>query len=117
MVGHTGGGKVQVVLKNAGAGTYIVHYIRLPRDLTLDAEKVPLPAFLMEWLVVEVCFRIARGTANPVMLATYQGESMRLETDVLKNLAATYRAKRNRIYTQRRLPDVLNRRYRQWEHN
>ena len=109
MVGHTDGGRLQIVLHNASTGTYNVHFIRMPRDLTRDTELVPIPKMLVEWVVVEACLRAAKAAANPMQVASWAAESQKLMTDVLKNLSATQRAKRDRLYTQRRLPDVLNR--------
>lgn len=115
MVGHTDGGKVQIVLNDQTSGDYTVHYIRLPRDLTRDDELVPVPPMLLEWLVAEVCFRLSMAAANPLQNAAWKTELQRLQADVLKNLGATYRAKRDRLHSQRRLPDVLNRRrWRRW---
>lgn len=118
MLGHTDGGRVQMVLRNATAGTYVVHYISLPRDLTKGTEKVPIPANLLEWLVVETCFRLAGASAQPLQIAHFQGKAQQQMHDVLLNLSATRRSTRDRIYTQRELPNVLrSRRGRSWDRN
>lgn len=116
MVGHTDGGRVQIVLPGASSGTYTVHYIRLPKDLTLTTEKVPIPSMLTEWLLLEVCHRLAGAAANPLQIAHFQAKAAQQMSDVLKNMSATRRATRDRLYTQRRLPNVLNnKRGRRWD--
>jgi hypothetical protein len=113
MLGHAEGGKLQIVMPRNTTGTYNLHYIRMPRDLTRDTELVPFPQILVEWIVVETCYRLARAAAAPLQIASFQAEVTRLREDVLKNLAQTQRAKRDRLHTQRRLPNPL-RRNRNW---
>ena len=121
MIGHTDGGRVQIVLKEAStsantSGVYTVHYIRLPRELTLTTEKVPIPPQLTEWLLLEVCHRLAGAAAQPLQIAHFQAKAAQQMSDVLKNMSATRRATRDRLYTQRRLPNVLNnKRGRRWD--
>lgn len=118
VLGYTNGGRVELVLNNASRGTYTVHYIRLPKDLTRLTEKIPIPAMLTEWLLVETCYRLAGAAAQPLQIAHFQAKAQQQMMDVLKNLGASRRATRDRIYTQRRLPNVLNnRRGRRWDNH
>lgn len=116
MLGYADGGKLQIVIPRNTSGTFTVHFIRMPRDMETDDELVPMPQIIMEWMVVEACLRLARAASNPLQIASFTAEAARLQMDVLKNISQVNRAKRERIYTQRRLPDVLNKRgrYRQW---
>lgn len=118
LIGHADGGKVQIHLLESGTGTYTVHYITRPRDLTLDTELVPIPRQIMEWLVVETARRLARGGTNVALLGSLEGEARDLRDKCIKDLQVTQRAKRDKFQTVRRWPTLrYGTRARRWGNN
>lgn len=104
MLGFTESGCMQILMKESYVGTYNVHYITVPRDLTRESELVPLPYNLIEWLVVEAAKRLARSSGNVTMLQALTAEAEELKNDCMRNIAAVRRPANDRLYGQRRLP-------------
>lgn len=102
-IGRGNGGKLQIQLMDRGAGTYTFNYIEIPKELTQDAQKVPLPRVALEWLVVETCRRIARATQNVQLQLQLQAEAETLHIDVMRHAAAMTRARNERLRVQRNL--------------
>lgn len=118
LIGHAEGGKCQIHLLESGTGTYTVHYITRPRDLTLDTELVPVPRQIMEWLVVETTRRLARGGTNVALLGSLEGEARDLRERCIKELQVQQRAKRDKFHTVRRWPTLhYGTRARRWGNN
>lgn len=101
-VGHTDGGKLQIIVNSRTSGSYYCSFITIPPELTKDGEMVPLPWEMLEWVVVEASLRLARAGTNMVLLSQLQGESLRLQQDALRHMGQTQRSKRDRMRTQRR---------------
>lgn len=105
-IGFEDGGKVQVLMRERGEGSYYVHFISRPRELTRDDELVPLPRQLLEWLVVDTCRRLARSSGNIALQASLEGEARELQARCMRDIGAQQRGKRDRMYTQRRMPNL-----------
>jgi len=103
LIGHTDGGKSQIVVTERGSGTFTVHFMLKLRRLTGGEEQVPIPEELVEWLVIETCRRLARANSNVAQEASYAGESNQIGRDVLKRMAQVQRGKHDRFRTQRRM--------------
>lgn len=104
MTGFTDAGRMQILMKESFVGTYNVHFITQPKDLSQDDELIPLPYNLIEWLVVEAAKRLARSSGNTTMLQTLMAEAAELRDDCMRNIAAVRRPANDRLYGQRRLP-------------
>ncbi len=118
LIGHGDGGKCKIHLLESGTGTYNVHYITRPRDLTLDTELVPVPRQILEWLVVETTRRLARGGTNVALLGSLEGEARELRERCIKELQVQQRAKRDKFHTVRRWPTLrYGMRARRWGNN
>jgi hypothetical protein len=103
MVGHGSGGKLQIVLLERANGTYVVHYIERLKELTVDDQLVPIPREVLEWLVTETCYRVARGTNNVALRAELKQDSLMLHQDVSRYAAAMTRARMDRLTPTRNL--------------
>ena len=101
-VGHAEGGKLQILLHGAGAGDYYVHFITMPKDLTADGQRIPVPKNIAEWIAVETCRRLAASSNHTSLQAHFEGESQRLLMASMRSMAQVQRSKRDRFYTQRR---------------
>lgn len=109
LVGFADSGKVQIQIQDlsgvtstnsstsTSTGTYYIHYITRPRDLSQDTQLVPLPRTITEWLVVETCRRLARSGSNVALLGSMEGEARVLSERCLKELQVTTRAKRDQL--------------------
>jgi hypothetical protein len=104
MTGFTDAGRMQILMKESYVGTYNVHFITQPKELSQDEELIPLPYNLVEWLVVEAAKRLARSSGNTTMLQTLMAEAAELRDDCMRNIAAVRRPANDRLYGQRRLP-------------
>lgn len=118
LIGHGDGGRCKIHLLESGSGSYTVHYITRPRDLTLDTELVPIPRQIMEWLVVETVRRLARGGTNIALQGSMEGEARDLRERCLKELQVQQRAKRDKFHTVRRWPTLrYGTRAKRWGNN
>ncbi len=106
LIGHGDGGRCQIHLLDSTAGTYTVHFITRPRDVTLDTELVPIPRQITEWLVVETVRRLARAGTNVALQASLEGEARELRERCLKELQVATRAKRDTFRTVKRWPTL-----------
>lgn len=106
LIGHADGGRCQIHLLESSSGAYTVHFITRPRDVTLDTELVPLPRQIVEWLVVETTRRLARSSSNVALQASLEGEARELRDRCIKELQVQQRAKRDRLHTVRRWPNL-----------
>lgn len=104
MMGFTDAGRMQILMKESYVGTYQVHYITVPKEMTRDEELVPLPYNLVEWLVVESVRRLARSSGNVAMQESLMLEAKQLQDDCMRNIAAVRRPANDRVFGQRRLP-------------
>lgn len=114
--GMTDSGRLQIVLKEGGSGTYRFHCITKAREIVGDQQAIPLPFNLIEWLVVETCRRLARASGNTVLQVSLAEEVGELAADAMRNIAAMQRARQDRLFGQRRLPTrkTLGRLYGSW---
>lgn len=114
--GMTDSGRLQIVLKEGGSGTYRFHCITKAREIVGDQQAIPLPYNLIEWLVVETCRRLARASGNTTLQQSLAQEVTELSADAMRNIAAMQRARQDRLYTQRKLPTrkTLGRLYGSW---
>lgn len=116
LMGHGDGGKCKIQLLEGSSGSYVVNYIRRPRNLTVDDELVPIPRTIIEWLVVETTRRLARSGTNITLQASLEGEARELRDRCIKELQVQQRAKNDRLHTVRRWPRLsYRRRTRPWD--
>lgn len=108
MLGFSDGGRMQVLLKEGWAGTFMVHYIRQPKEMTRDEELVPLPLQLVEWLIVEAARRMARAAGNIPLQASLSNEVVQLMKAGMDNAGHVQRAKRDKLSGARRIPTRNN---------
>jgi len=115
-LGHVDGGKLQILMNERSKGTYKCHFITMPKQLTMDDERVPCPVNIAEWLVTEVCARLAGSSSNAAMAGYFAGESRKLEDSARRSVSQTQRTKRDRMKTTRRYPILGYRRthYQLW---
>lgn len=107
---HVDGGKLQIVLPNRTSGTYVLHFIKRPQEMKGTGDLVPIPYDVLEWLVVEACFRLARAASNVPQMTSFKEESKQLEVDVLKLASQMQRSKNDKVYTARKLTTQRSRR-------
>jgi len=103
--GFVEGGKLQVLVRSRASGTYTIHFITQPRELTRNEQLVPLPFQMIEWLVVETCRRLARSSSNLALQASLEGETRQLQVDCMRNMGAMQRSRNDRLQKQMRLPN------------
>ena len=106
LIGHADGGRCQIHLLESSSGAYTVHFITRPRDVTLDTELVPLPRQNVEGVVGEATRRLARSSSNVALQASLEGEARELRDRCIKELQVQQRAKRDRLHTVRRWPNL-----------
>lgn len=115
-IARVDGGRLMIVMPEHSAGTYTVHYLRNPTDLTTAAEKVPIPQRYLHWWICEVCALLAAASSNPIQRAAFESQAAKASRSAQAKASATTRGKRTRLYTQRRLPDPMRRRRsRRWD--
>jgi hypothetical protein len=103
--GFVEGGKLQVLIRARASGTYTIHFITQPRELTRTEQLVPLPFQLVEWLVVETCRRLARASSNLALQASLEGETRQIQIACMRNIGAMQRSRNDRLQKQMRLPN------------
>lgn len=111
-LGHVEGGRMQILLKERKGGTYTLDYILKPKELTRPDQILPAPRNVAEWIIVEACARLARASTNMALRADLMSESQRLQQDALRSMGQMQRTKKDRLYTQRRFPNLGYSRYR-----
>lgn len=102
--GATEGGRLQILMKEGGVGTYRCHIITKTRDIHGGEQWIPLPHNLIEWVTVETCRRLARASGNTTLQGSLGAEANELAADAMRNIAAMQRARHDRMHGQRRLP-------------
>jgi hypothetical protein len=115
-LGHVDGGKLQILMQERGQGTYVCHFITLPKELTQGDQMIPCPRNIAEWVVVETCARLSGSSTNAALAGFFAGESRRLEDSARRSVSHTQRTKRDRMKTVRRYPTLGYRRshYQLW---
>jgi hypothetical protein len=103
MIGHVEGGKVQLQMLERCSGTYTFIYIENPRELSVSDQKVPMPRPIIEWLVTEVCYRVARTTPNQALIKQLEQDCAKLHLDVARHCASMIRARNDQLHVQRHL--------------
>ena len=106
MVGHTGQGKLKIQLQERTTGTFWVRYISMPKRLSADAQIIPAPDNIAEWIVVETCRRLASSSSNVPLISFFSGESSQLQMDAIRSMGQKRRMKRLRMRTQRSRPNM-----------
>jgi hypothetical protein len=107
-IGHTNGGHMQIILKETFTGSFNVQYITHPREMTSDAELVPLPFNLIEWLVVEAALRLSYASGTAALQGNLTAQAAQLKTDSMRNMGAVRRSAFDRMHVSRRLPTRRN---------
>lgn len=108
------GGKLQIIVPHDPAGTYTIHFITQPKELTRLLQLVPLPFQMVEWLVVETCRRLARASTNVALSDSLEKEVVALQADCMRNMGAMQRSKKDRLQKEQKLPNTKLRRGRVW---
>jgi hypothetical protein len=105
-IGHADGGKLQILLHGGGAGTYSVHFITMPKDLSRLDQRIPVPKNITEWVCVETCRRLAASSNHAPLQAHFEAESMRMMAVSMRSMAQVQRSKRDRLYSNRRMVNL-----------
>lgn len=105
-VGFGDGGRCQVVFENedsagSGTGLYRVEHIRWPLAVSTDAQLMPIPRQLLEWVVVEACKRLASGTDNIAKFSMLNGEAAQIEGRAMRQIARQLQAQRDAMENRR----------------
>lgn len=109
-IGFGNGGRLQIILRERYRGDFVVHFIGHPKDLTKDDQLVPMPPQMIEWLVVEATRRLARSASNVPLQVSLESEAAALRASCMRNIGAQQRARRDRMHTQWRMPNLRYRR-------
>jgi hypothetical protein len=70
-IGYTQQGRLQIIMSGVGGGTYNVHHLYMPRDLTEDGDVVPVPRQYEEAIVTLALRRMAETANNPALIETF----------------------------------------------
>jgi hypothetical protein len=108
MLGYTSNGKLQILLHERWTGTFRVHFITQPVELSHDEENIPLPYNLIEWLVVEAARRLAFAGGDIELQASLHGQARQLQHDAMRNVSNIERPRFDRRLLQRRLVNRRN---------
>lgn len=98
-IGFGDGGRCQIALTESWAGvqgstTFIVHHIGWPSDVTENSQLVPIPRQISEWVVAEVCKRLASGSTDMAKVALISGELAELKDRFMRTIGAQHRAEK-----------------------
>lgn len=106
LIGHGDGGRVKIQMRECSGGDYWVQFMTMPRRLTADYQRLPLPEQVSEWVVAETCRRLAASASNDSLRSHFEGESAMLQMDALRHMGQHQRARKQRLKTQRRRPNL-----------
>lgn len=101
-IGFGEGGKLQINVSERFSGTFVIHFITMPKRLVTVDQKLIAPENVTEWIIVEACSRIAASSGNAALMGHFAGQAQQLMMDTIRNMAQMQRSKNDKMRTQRR---------------